>query len=200
MKSHCRPDRFSVAIACGRQRARRCSKGSSMVGSKAFGSSDRCAVPSTSTSLWRPAGGPFSWSGWKLGRKPASLANAPALQRLRMMMAFKRRSMLPPRKNPFSGHMLPAVRRQGMSRWSLQPSACLPHPLSVSAGPEWWLEDFRKRVMDEIATIVAAGAVLGALAGWIGPGRWRWQLLRLAPLLLVPFALYILATRSWILG
>jgi hypothetical protein len=49
--------------------------------------------------------------------------------------------------------------------------------------------------MDEIATIAAAGAVLGALAGWIGPGRWRWQLLRLAPL-----ALYILATRSWILG
>jgi len=87
-----------------------------------------------------------------------------------------------------------------MSRWSLQPSACLSHPLSVGAGPEWWLEDFRKRVMDEIATIVAAGAVLGALAGWIGPGRWRWQLLRLVPLLLVPFALYILATRSWIFG
>lgn len=54
--------------------------------------------------------------------------------------------------------------------------------------------------MDEIATIVAAGAVLGALAGWIGPGRWRWHLVRLAPLLLVPFALYVLATRSWIFG
>jgi len=25
--------------------------------------------------------------------------------------------------------------------------------------------------MDEIAPIIAAGAVLGALAGWIGPGR-----------------------------
>lgn len=54
--------------------------------------------------------------------------------------------------------------------------------------------------MDEIAPIIAAGAVLGALAGWIGPGRWRWQLLRLAPLLLVPFALYILSTRNWFLG
>ncbi|QKW56468.1 hypothetical protein [Stenotrophomonas sp. NA06056] len=54
--------------------------------------------------------------------------------------------------------------------------------------------------MDEIATIVAAGAVLGAVAGWVGPARWRWLLLRLAPLLLVPFALYILATRNWFLG
>ncbi|MEG0183631.1 MAG: hypothetical protein RR704_09280 [Stenotrophomonas sp.] len=54
--------------------------------------------------------------------------------------------------------------------------------------------------MDEIAPIVAAGAVLGAIAGWIGPGRWRWQLLRLSPLLLLPVAFHILSTRSWLFG
>lgn len=55
--------------------------------------------------------------------------------------------------------------------------------------------------MDELAAVVVAGALLGAVIGAVGPAGWRWNLLRLSPLLLLLApALYVLGTRSWIFG
>ncbi|WP_312710309.1 hypothetical protein [Stenotrophomonas sp.] len=54
--------------------------------------------------------------------------------------------------------------------------------------------------MEAAIPIAMVGALLGTLVGFIGPARWHWQLLRLAPLLVLPFALYILRHTSWILG
>ncbi|AWH25647.1 hypothetical protein [Stenotrophomonas sp. YAU14D1_LEIMI4_1] len=54
--------------------------------------------------------------------------------------------------------------------------------------------------MEAAIPIAMVGALLGTLVGFIGPVRWPWQLLRLAPLLVLPGALYILQHTSWILG
>ncbi|AWH53797.1 hypothetical protein C1924_11745 [Stenotrophomonas sp. ESTM1D_MKCIP4_1] len=54
--------------------------------------------------------------------------------------------------------------------------------------------------MDAALPIVTTAAVLGAIIGFVGPLGWRWHVLRLSPALLLPVALHILQTSSWILG
>lgn len=54
--------------------------------------------------------------------------------------------------------------------------------------------------MDVMGLIIGGGAALGMLAAVIGPPGWRWQLVRLLPLLLVPVAFRVLDTHSWIFG
>lgn len=54
--------------------------------------------------------------------------------------------------------------------------------------------------MEAAIPIAMVGALLGTLVGFMGPAGWRWQLLRLAPLLVLPGALYVLQHTSWILG
>lgn len=54
--------------------------------------------------------------------------------------------------------------------------------------------------MDAALPIVTIAALLGAIIGFVGPLGWRWQLLRLSPLLILPVALHVLQTTPWLFG
>jgi len=85
-------------------------------------------------------------------------------------------------------------------RWSLQPSGRCLHRSQAGHGPQWTLQAGTNDDMDAALPIVTIAALLGAIIGFVGPLGWRWQLLRLSPVLLLPLALHVLQTTPWIFG
>jgi len=84
--------------------------------------------------------------------------------------------------------------------WALHASQPSGHRSQAGHGSQWTLQPGTNNNMDAALPIVTIPALLGAIIGFVGPLGWRWQLLRLSPLLILPVALHVLQSNSWGLG